>query len=116
MYSHLNKKNRQAASTKNLKLQDLQELQLNQLAKMLIEKKTLLITGAGLSYAKIPSLLPIVSEIQQYTTKEILINPQIILQKFEHWFSLVIDSEPTEAHFAIKNIAKKIAVKLKYYL
>ena len=108
MYSRLKNKKYQVESTKDLKLQDLQELQLNQLAKMLIEKKALLLTGAGLSYAKIPSLSPIVSEIQQYTTKEILISPQIILQKFEHWFSLVIDSEPTEAHFAIKNIAKKI--------
>lgn len=85
-----------------------QELQIKQLAKLMSEKKTLFMTGAGVSYAEIPSYSPISTEIKKYTAQEVLLNPRIIFDRFDPWFERFFTAKPTLAHIAIRNICKTI--------
>ncbi len=84
------------------------QLQVNAAADLLVTKKTLFLTGAGLSYAEIPNFAPLATEIKKHTTEEVILNPRIILDRFERWFDYFFTANPTKAHRAITNICRKI--------
>ena len=57
------------------------KISVKEIAKLLTENKTLVMTGAGLSYSQIPSIMPITDKLSKYTTEDCLHDPNIILEQ-----------------------------------